>query len=271
MSKLESIIAATATPVHASISPTLHPDQILPLGQTLANDDFPATAAAFQAGRAALKQLYTGLADMESAIATTEQKFGTGQVGSSGRIGPGHAIHGAAIRQVLPDEVSARLAADMGDRFARVARAVDDNIKTVDDTIASLTSSIDRALTPKLRDAMAAQSAGDIRRFIAALPDGKRAAWVLEAIEKDADLEVAQAILSTSGFVSNLDRQQAAFVREAASKRFAPREFAHLEAAKKLADHLKHASAIFVEHYQKRLPVVKESAHAVALKKLKET
>jgi hypothetical protein len=270
MSKLDSIAAATATPVHAAISPTLHPDQILPLGQTLATDDSPATAAAFQAGRTALKSLYETLADMESAITATEAKFGTGQIGSSGRLGPGHMVDGATIRQVLPDEVSARLAADMGDRFARCARAFDANMKQVDDTIASLSTSIDRALTPKTRDAMAAQSAADIRRFVAALPDEKRAQWVLDAIEKDGDLEVAQALLSTSGFVSGLDRPQTAFVRESAAKRFSPKEFAHLESAKKLADHLRHASALFVEHYKKRLPAVKVSPHVAAVKKLKE-
>ncbi len=269
MSKLQTIVAATATPVNAAISPTLHPDQILPLGQTLAADD-SSTAAAFQAGRAALKSLYDGLADMEAAIDATEAKFGTGQIGSSGRIGPGHVVDGAAVRQVLPDDVAARLAADMGDRFARIARRFDANTKLVDDTVASLTASIDRALTPKSRDAMAAQSAADIRRFVAALPDEKRAAWVLNAIENDGDLEVAQAILSTSGFVSGLDRPQINFVRESAAKRFAPRDAAHLEAAKKLADHLKHASAIFVERYKKRLPVVKESPHSIATKRLKE-
>jgi hypothetical protein len=258
MPKLESITAATATEVKSDISPTLHPDAILPFGQTLAIDESPKSVAAFQSARSALKALYEGLADIEEASRQTRLKYGSGQI-----------ISGASIQAALPDDRVAQLAADMGDRFARVARTFDQHLGVVSDTIDSLSQSIERTLMPRSRDAMAATNASDIRRYIKDLPDNKRLDFIHKTIE-DGDIEVAQAVLSTSGWVSGLNRDEAAIVRDLAAKTYAPKEHAQLEAAKKLANHLKASSQIFVERYKKLLPAVRESAHTAAIKKLKE-
>lgn len=253
--------------VDASISPTIHPSSIEPFAAALA--DSPATKAAHAAGTRALTELYTGLSDMDAALRATESKFGTGQVGPSGRLGQGWQVDGAAIRPVLPDDVSKRLAADMGDRFAKVARAYDQNLATVNDTITSLRGQIDRALSPKTRDSVAATNMAQIRDHIKALPEDRRTQWVLDRIEKDGDLEIAQAVTSTSGWTSGLDRQNATFVRQAAERRFAPAESSRLDSLTKLLEHLQKSSALFVQKYKSMVPMLREQPHIAATAKLR--
>ena len=52
------------TPINADISPAMHPLSIEPMKDVLGM--VPATARAFAAGQAALKNLYDGMADLEN-------------------------------------------------------------------------------------------------------------------------------------------------------------------------------------------------------------
>ena len=259
MSKLDSITTATATPVRGDISPSLHPDSILPFGQTLATDDSPLTAAAFTAGRHALKALYETQAAMEQASLATRAKYGSGAV-----------VDGSSIHAALPDDRAAQLAADLGDAFSRVARQFDLHVSNVTETIGTLTASIDRALQPKSRDAVTAQNLSDLRKFIADKPDGQRLDWVHQQIAS-GDLEVAHAVLGSNPFVSGMTREDQKLMRDLAAKTFALKEHAALTAATQMYEHLQKASQIFVARYKIIAPVVKPSAHAAAIANLKKS
>jgi hypothetical protein len=231
-----------------TVSPTLHPDSILPFAEAI--KDTPAMKAA----TSALQKLYSSLGDMEAASTTARQQFGTGPVA-------------AGIPSVLPDEIAARLNAEMGARFASTARAFDASMATVTESVDKLNGAIERKLTNSKRDAAAATEAAEIRAYVKAQPDPL--AFIHQSIEA-GDIAVASAVLATSNWVSGLSRENHAFVRELASGKFCPVETAQRDAAVAVRDHLTRSSAIFVEAYRKMLPPVRAvTPAAAALAKLK--
>lgn len=246
--------------VRIDVSPSLHPESISKLGAILGPESGSKhTASAFAAAQGALKGLYEGLGDLETANTMTRAKFSTSP----------QVVDGAKIGPTLDDAAAAALAGQMDERFGKCARQFDQSFKQVSETIDQLSTLVDRALTSPKKDAMAASAASDIRRYIAALPnDGKRMDFIHGAIEA-GDVEVISAVLSTNSYVSGLSKAHIETVRDLASKKFAPIERSQLDAARALGEHLGNASKIFVERYRKIRPVVREDAHSAAVKKLK--
>jgi hypothetical protein len=255
----DQINAAVTTPINGSVSPSLHPNSLIPFGEVLAADDAPSTASAYRAGCSALATMYATTSDIIAADAATRSQFGFSL-----------AVDGRKIQVAVPEDKKQQLAADMGARFAAVAKGVDQHFHTVNETIDRLTSSIDRALTnPKRNETGVAAAASDIRKFIAALSDEKRMNFLHAAVAAD-DHEVVTAVLGTSGFVSGLPRESVAVLRNLASQKFAPREHAQLDAAQKLRDHLTVASRVFVQKFKELTPVLRESKNTTAIRKLRE-
>lgn len=254
--KLDAIRAATTTEVVASIPADWHPDSTLLWAEPLMAHE--GATAALQSGRAALKTLYESMRVMQDAERATREKFG-GTLEVSGKV----------IQRSVPEDKQAALAADLGARFESTAKSFDRHLGVVNDTIESLTNTIERALSPKKDSPATAQAASDIRAYVKNLPDDKRMSFIHGAIN-EGDLEVAQSLLSTTPWVSGLNREQAAMIKEMAAEKFAPREHLARGAANKLADHLRSSSQNFVQAYRKLQPVLKPSAHAAAIAKLKE-
>lgn len=242
------------TKVLATVSPSLHPDALTPWAGPLTENDKPLPA--LTAGRAALRALYEGMGDLENAVTTTQARFADHMV-----------VSGPNIVPALPDEAATQLAADMGTRFASVARTFDQQFSAVGETIENLESLIAKVLTNTKRDAMAAIEASDIRRYV---KDQEKPLNFLHGAIDAGDHEVVSAVLATTPWVSGLNRDNYQLVKELAAMRFAPKEFAALTAAKSLRDHLTNASKIFVERYRKITPVPSASnPHVAAIKKLK--
>jgi hypothetical protein len=247
------------TEVRIDVSPTLHPDAIAPLGKVIGPEaGSPSTVTAFKAAQGGLKVMYEGLSDMERANLSTRAQYGTGQV-----------VDGSTIHAALPDDRAVQLAADMGDRFGKVAKAFDQSFQQVSETIDRLSTTVERALKSPGRDAMAASNASDIRRYVKDLKDeGRRMDFMHKAIE-EGDVEVVGAVLGTNPYVSGLTPAHMEVVRDLASKKFCPVERAQFDAAKALGEHLTNASRIFVERYKRIVPQVRQNPHAMAMKNLK--
>lgn len=256
MSKIETINQATAVAVVGAVSPTLHPDALLPMGEALAGDD-GAHASAYQAGRQGLHELYQAMAELEQANTLTRQRFGTGQV-----------VNGSSIQAELPDDVAAQLSADMGNRFTRAAQVFDRNLETVNGTIDTLSKRIDGVLASKQRDAVTAQNLSDLRHYVKDLPDSKRMDFCHRQIEA-GDIETAHAIFSTSPYASGFTKTDVAILRDLASKTFAPAEHAKLAAAIKLRDHMHASAKVFAERFKQITPRIRENPQSAAVKKLR--
>jgi hypothetical protein len=245
--------------IRGDISLSLHPDSIQPFKPILSPDQgsSAATAPAYGAATAALTTLYESMGQLEDAERTTRAAYPAGQV-----------IDGAFVRLGIQPEAAQRLAADMGTKFASVARTFDAQYAQVQSAAAHLDERINAALQPAQRDNMAASAASDIRNYVRSLPDEKRVGFLHDAIES-GDHEIMSAVLSTTPWVSGLNREQFADVKEWAREKFSPVEYAQLGALNKLAAHLESSSHIFVTRYKALLPTVRENPAIEATKKLK--
>lgn len=257
--KLEGILAATAPAVMSPhVSPGLHPDSILPHGPILAADDSPATAEAFSNARLGLKALYASMHDIEVADIETRKQHGSGVV-----------VDGASIRPAISPERAAELAASMGQRWDATARVFDQHMKAVNQAREALEATIKKALeSPKRNEASVSQAASDIRHYVKDLPNDKRLNFLHEAID-NGDHEVVAAVLGTSGFVSGLNREQFATVKDLATKKFAPRQHEQHAALSAVADTMTLAAKNWSARFDQLLPHLKESPHEAALKALK--
>jgi hypothetical protein len=218
-----------------------------------------ATLPAWQAARSAQQALYTGLRDIRLAEQKTRTAVGPG----------GNVVDGANIRRAIPESEKAALANAMSQKYESLARSFDKNLGQVNAVIERLDTDIERALTnPKRNEVATATCASDIRRMVAAMPDGKRVAWVHDSIVS-GDHEVVSAILGTSPFVSGLDRAQMATLRDMARERFGGNAWKQHANAVKLRDHLTQSAGIFSKEYLRLLPVVKPSPAAAAVAALK--
>jgi hypothetical protein len=216
-------------------------------------------APALDAAMKAQRGLHEALRDMTNAEQQTRTKFG-GQL----------VVDGRTVMREIPEERRAQLAADLGARFESTARAFDRNLGIVNEAIANLDNRLERALGPKKDSPATAQAASDIRNYVRGLSDGKRMDFLHKAAT-EGDHEVVTAVLSTTPWVSGINREQAATIRDLAAEHFAPKEYAARNAARKVADHLRQSSQNFVAAFKKLQPTVKPSAHAAAMAKLKES
>jgi hypothetical protein len=239
--KLAAINAATATPVIADsdLSPSLHPDSIVPIAACLGEDD--ATLPAYEAGRHAQRLLYQGLNDLQTAWRETRLAN-------------------------VPDD---QLAAAMGTKVEQVARGLDRHMTTVSNVVEKLDATIEKTLTnPKKDTASVAQAASDIRRYVLSLPEQKRMSFVHDSIV-NGDAEVVQAVLATSGFVSGLDRAQTDTLRSMSREAFGGIAWQQHNAAVRLRDHLTQSATIFAKRVHAITPVIKPSRAAAAVANLK--
>lgn len=257
--KLEAILANT-TPEKISphVSPTLHPDSILPLGAVLAADDTPLSAEAFSSARQGLRALYQTLNDVEIADIEMRKQHGSALV-----------VDGKSIRQEISPERANELAATMGQRWESVARIFDQHLGRVRETQEALAATIEKALTnPKRNEPSVAAAASDIRKYIASLPDAKRMDFLHGAVES-GDHEIASAVLATTPWVTGINREQFGVIKDLASKKFAEREYQQHAALARVVDAMTLAARNFTARFEALLPKVRVSPADAAMKALK--
>src|ERR1035437_1516410 len=172
-------------PILSSVSPTLHPDSVTPFAA--------AGESPIRAAQQALISIYRSSDAMTQAEKTTRATFGVTQI-----------VNGAKIELAIPQDRAVILAADLGERFGKVARQFDSSMIIINDTISGLETKIAETLVSAQRDAMASGEAQDCRRYIAGLPQAERM-----NVLHSADLDMVQACLA-SPFAAGLSRDQAA-------------------------------------------------------------
>jgi hypothetical protein len=158
----------------------------------------------------------------------------------------------------------------------RGAKTIDEANATIDDVDAMLAKRVDAALANSRRNETAqAKTDAQIRNFVRSLPalgkmDSKgRLEWILTAID-DGDHEAVAAVLGAPCFVSGLDRQQHAMVREHAARKFAPTEVTQREALAKVRQRLSEASQHYLSTYIDIIPPRADRKADESLKRLRE-
>jgi hypothetical protein len=258
MSKLDEINTATAVPLLTSVSLGIAPDSILNHGPTLADVDGPG-ATIYTNARKALGSMHVGLGAIEDAVATTRAAHAVTTV-----------VDGAKVRGEIDESRKAQLAADLGSRFSRVAATVDRCADAIDQDIATLSEIVERALVHPRKDTPSVvQEASDIRRYVASLPAAERGEF-LRLQAASGDIEIVQACLATSPFVSGIRPENANIIRETLKERLVGDTYRKLNAAIKVRDHVQNAGTLFAKRFREVLPIPKVTANAKAMAALKE-
>ena len=140
-------MADTPQPILSTVSPALHPASVEPFAK--------AGEIVTKAAQRALKSMYVGLDAMQVAEQLTRKDFGVGKV-----------VDGSDIKLQIPYDKAVILHADLGTRFATIARGFDTSLGVVNDQIATLESRISKALISSKRDAQSSGEAQDCRKYL---------------------------------------------------------------------------------------------------------
>jgi hypothetical protein len=238
-----------ADKVLTSVSPSLHPDSVLPFSK--------AGDVVVKSAQSALRGMYVSLDLMQNLEQSTRQEFGVKRV-----------VDGAnTFALSIPHDKAVILHADLGTRFATVARGFDVSLGQINDQITALQGRVDKSLVSTKRDAVSGNEFSDIRRYVSTLDPNKRMDFLHSAINA-GDVDVVHACVA-SPWASGLSREQVEVVRDLASKKFATADVEQLGAARATHTHLLAASATFLAKYKTLLPNVVETPSSVATKALK--
>jgi hypothetical protein len=252
---LDKTNAETTTKLHTKVGLAVHPDSLLPLGETLC-DAGGHGQVAYAAGRRALGALYETEASIHDALDAMSEPT---QVG----------LKGSVTKVEVPYARRAELAANMGTAAHRAYRAYEVNTQAVEEAVAKLAGNVESALTdPNANRASHVQTASEIRRYVANLASGDRMMFLQKAI-KDGDVDIAHAVLAASCYVSGLDKNEFKLIRDHAALHLAPRDFNQLNAARQILDTLNRAGDKFITTVGKLRPKVEPSPGEAAMARLK--
>jgi len=251
--RLKAINETTATPVSTRAGLSGHPDSLTNIGPVLVDGAGGAGETAYQASRVALRNMYDALAHMHDA--------------TQANLVP--TPRGNRVAMEVPPDKRQALATAMGARFESAAKAVDRSVAAVKESLAALEKATESNLVNNRRnETSVAQAASEIRAYVKGLPDaGARMAFLHDQI-KDGSHEVVAAVLQTTGWVSGLTPKEMEVVRGLAEHKFAPRETAQRDAARKALDTVMQAGSKFVADYHRMIPVIKPDAGSEAVRRL---
>jgi hypothetical protein len=254
--RLNKLNESSAVVLDAKVSPALHPDSISPQGAVLVDENGGPGETAYAACRSALRTMYSALSEIEAAHRAQ-------LVPASGPKGP--------TKMVVPAERRAALSDAMARRFEGVADTHARSEAVIHESIGQLEQRIGNAVAhPNRERASVVQVASEIRAHTKGMGTaGERMAFLQNAIA-EGDIEVTAAVLGSSCWVSGLDKKEFAVLKDAAERRFAPRETAQRDAAEKVKAALLAASHTFTGRYMELLPAIRPSAADQAIKKLRE-
>jgi hypothetical protein len=251
--RLKGINESTAAAPHTAAGLIMNPDSLRNLGPVLVDGEGGVGEVAYTAARAALQSMYTALGAMDDATKANLAMVPRGR---------------STAMEVPPDRRPA-LAAAMGQRFEGAAKTVDRSIGAVKEAVAALEKAVDSKLVnPRRNETGVATAAVQIRDYVKSLSaSGERLQFLQEAI-KDGQREVASAVLQTTGWVSGLTPKELAIVRGLAEEKFARRESAQRDAARKALDTVMQAGGRFVNEYHKMIPRIVPDKGTDAVRRL---
>lgn len=259
--------------VHTAVTPALHPDSTAPWGQPsrdAKNNVVPAPLVtpdgrdlpALTAGKVALTALYHGLNDCETAVATAKAQYGVSP--NAGKTA------GQPMPPVLSEERSNALAGDLGVKFSKVAKIVDQQIGVLSDTITALDQQVATALKSPHKDALSASEASDIRRLVKDMASpAERISWLSARIDAGDFAEVAACIASP--WAAGLDKAYQARLLDLAASKFASIPYKQAAAVRSLHSHVSAGAQRFTNRFRQIAPVpTAPSPAAAAAAKLRE-
>jgi hypothetical protein len=169
----------------------------------------------------------------------------------------------------VPNDKRPALANAMGQRFESAAKTVDRSIGAIKESLGALEKATDsKLLNPRRNEVSVAQAASEIRAYVKGFPNAaERMAFLNDQI-KDGNHEVASAVLQTTGWVSGLTPKELGIVRTLAEEKFAPREMAQRDAARKALDTVMQAGGNFVREYHKMIPRIVPDKGTDAVRRL---
>jgi hypothetical protein len=246
--------------LRADVPPTLHPDSLLGVGKALAVEK-TVGALALTAGREALGAMYRVYAawnDAEAALEAAAPPAHRSQLPERLRHVPGLTRESGDIRMLhgKPRRFHGReneYVEAAGKPFETAAKTVDARIKDLTGYRDGLAKRVAQALdNPGRRTAEGLSVASEVRTHAKGMSDGKRWAFVAEAVEA-GDIATVSAILAAQPFLSGLSAKQHAVARELAARKFAPVDHAQLVATEAVIDRVKAASQVLLARYGKVL------------------
>jgi hypothetical protein len=254
---LDNMLAATSVELSTEAGMSFHPASLGVHGKTMASEGGTA-ARIFSSARSALGAAYTERTNMARAVQAMTT-MGPKRLDEKGRV----------TNIGIPPEHRAPLQAAMDTAFNRAANRIAVHQQTIFDGLASLKKQIDQSLVPKSHDARAATAASDIRSYIRGLKPEERISFIARACT-DQDHEVAAAVLHTTPFISGLNREQAALVRDHAEKCFAPQVRAQYDAANACLLAVDSAGTELIRTYKSLMPApARPDQSSAALERLK--
>jgi hypothetical protein len=169
----------TDTPILSTVSPALHPASVEPFAK--------AGEIVTKAAQRALGSMYSGLDAMQTCEQATRQTFGVSKV-----------VDGAEIKLAIPYAQAVILHADLGARFAGIARGFDASLDQINTQIATLEGRVAKSLVSAKRDAVSGAEFSDIRKYVAGLEPNKRMDFLHGCINF-GDVDVIHACIAALG------------------------------------------------------------------------
>jgi hypothetical protein len=254
--RLKGINESTAAAPHTAAGLIMNPDSLRNLGPTLVDGEGGVGEVVYTAARAALQSMYTALGAMDDATKANLEVMVRGRDSRNNTM------------EVPPDKRPA-LAAAMGQRFEGAAKSVDRSVGAVREAVAALEKAVDsKLLNPRRNETGVATAAVQIRDYIKSLSGGGERLQFLQEAIKDGQHEVASAVLGTTGWVSGLTPKEQQTIRALAEQKFAPRETAQRDAARKALDTVMQAGGNFVQAYHKMIPRIVPDKGTDAVRRL---
>jgi len=260
----EEIDAATMpASLNGNVATDLHPHSLLPHADILVDGESTDVAAAsYDTARRTLKVLYESADAIDQAHTACMTNIRVGTEKASGK---------PILQRGIDPQRAPQLAAAMSESFGRAAAQIEASDGILGKTVEKLENDVATSLVNKrANETSVSQAAGEIRQYLRSnfKDPGARLNFLMQCIEQ-GDHETISAVLATRPWVSGLDREQQARVRDLAAEKFAQRSYKQLKAITAVRAHLDRANRSYVASYFSKLPRIAATPVDDALGKLK--
>lgn len=241
--------------IRIDISPSIHPDYLLPAGKVL-NVEGTVGQTSYSLAREALTALYETAGQTNDTIDTYLASL------------PKPAPTKNRVMNAPPPPLPQELIDACSAAFNRAASTLDARMKLLEKHREMLGERVNAAVASPEDSSNSARRV-EIRNYMRTIAPTQRAQTV-EAAIKDKDGETLAAIFAAQPFLSGLKPEQATALRDLAAAALAPTDFAQLNALNEAIARIEHAAQLFVDQQKairSRHDAKKEAAKA-ATKKL---
>lgn len=214
------------TTIRTDVPISLHPDALSNLTDTLNQQNTPGEQV-WTASREALEVCYHGYAllnDTESALKEANPQT--------------RLVNG---RPTIVVENTKEFAAATEAAWKRIAPVIDGKVKQLRGCMTLLAERVATALEdPRRKTPEGLSHASEVRAYVKALPEEKRSAFIMQAIN-EGDRATVASVLHAQAFLSGLSAEAQSTLRQQAAAKFAPQDYAQHQAAATALDYVMEA------------------------------